>query len=125
MSYLLTTLKVDCQTYTLNSKERIKHSIKERNILREHSFFLSVEKFKNTQKAMFSGNTLVREIIPLEMKPKTLLLVEIFRRGKLKRSAISSVLSRVQIDPPHTLIMAGYAEFIIFRYGMQCVFAIL
>ena len=45
--------------YTLNSKERIKHSIKERYTLREHSFFLSVEKLKNTQKTTLLDNTRV------------------------------------------------------------------
>ena len=70
--------------YTLNSKERIKHSMNERNILREHSFFLSVEKFKNTQKVILWRNILAWEIIFLWMKPKALLLDKNFERGDWK-----------------------------------------
>ena len=56
--------------YILNSKERIKHSIKECNTLPEHSFFLSVEILKNTQKATLFVSTRVWESFFLERNQK-------------------------------------------------------
>ena len=58
--------------------------------MREHSFFLSVEKLKNTQKATLLESTWVWESVSLEMKPKALLLDKNFERGD-KESFLSLV----------------------------------
>ena len=77
----------------------------------ENSFFLSVEKLKNTQKAMLWENIMVWEIISLGTKPKTLLLEKNFEGGGIRK-----LKPLVRSSHVYRLFTVGFVEFAIFRY---------